>query len=106
MPKQIVRPDKLKEVLMQVRLCVEKGNYKFSKHALERKQQRAFTLPDILYILKNGYHEKPKDTFDEQTQMWKYAIRGKTIEKKEGRVIVTLDRSGMLIITVIRLKLE
>ena len=35
--------------------------------------------------------------------MWKYAVRGKTTDQDEGRIIVSLDKVGMLIITVIRL---
>ncbi len=103
MPKPIAKPDKLEDLMGQIKLCIEKGDYKFSNHALERKQQRAFTLPNILYILKNGCHEKVKDIWDPQHNMWKYAIKGKTIDNDEGRIIVNLDKSGILIITVIRL---
>lgn len=101
--KETLRSDKLKNLLEQIQVCIEKGNYRFSNHALERKYQRAFTLPDILYILKNGQHEKIKDVWDSQYKTWKYAIRGRTVDKDEGRIIVTVEKSGMLIITVIRL---
>ncbi len=103
MVKIVVKTEKCENLLEQVRLCLEKSRYRFSNHALERKQQRAFTLLDILHILKNGRHEKAKDTWDEQRMMWKYSLRGKTIDRDEGRIIVSLDETGMLIITVIRL---
>ena len=103
MSKVSSRSDKLKDLMEQVKLCIDKGNYRFSNHALERKQQRALILSDILYILRNGYHEKVKDTWDEERRMWKYSIRGKTIDMSESRIIITIDQSGMLIITVIRL---
>ena len=99
----ISKAEKCENLLEQVWLCIEKSRYKLSNHALERKQQRAFTLSDILYILKNGRHEKAKDAWDEQHKMWKYAIRGRTVDQEEGRIVVSLDRTGMLIITVIRL---
>lgn len=98
------RPNKIKDLKARIKLCIETGAYRFSNHALERKKQRAFTLPDILYILKNGYNEKAKDVWDEQYKMWKYSMRGKTVDKEEGRIIVSIEESGMLIITVIRLK--
>lgn len=98
------RPEKLKDLMARIKLCIDRDAYRFTNHALERKKRRAFILPDILYILKNGYHEKVKDKWDEQHHMWKYSIRGNTIDKDEGRIIVTIEKSGMLIITVIRLK--
>ena len=98
-----VKSEKYKNLLERIKICIEKGNYRFTEHALKRKIQRSFTLPDVLYILKNGYHEKAKDVWDEQYKIWKYSIRGKTIDKVEGRIIVNLDKSGVLIITIIRL---
>lgn len=99
----MAKTEKCADLLEQIRLCIEKSHYRFSSHALERKQERAFHLFDILDILKNGRHEKSKDAWDEQRKMWKYAVRGKTTDRDEGRIIVSLDRAGMLIITVIRL---
>ena len=57
----------------------------------------------MLYVLKNGCHEKQKTSFDEAFQKWKYAIRGKTLEDCELRVIVTIEDAGVLIITAINL---
>jgi hypothetical protein len=51
-------------------------------------------------VLKNGYHEKVKTSFDEMFQTWKYAIRGKTLENWDIRIIVTFDATQMIIITV------
>ena len=100
----IVKAEKHENLLERIAYCIEKDRYKFSNHALERKEQRNFSLSDILYVLKHGRHEKAKDTWDEQRKMWKYAIRGKTIDQECGRIILSLDKSGMLIITVIRLE--
>ncbi len=51
-------------------------------------------------MLKNGYHEKQKTSFDEVFQVWKYAVRGKTLDGFDIRIIITFDEDGMLIITV------
>lgn len=57
------------------------------------------------YVLKTGWHEKRKDTYDEiEYKTWNYAIRGKTVDARELRVIVSFAEDGMLIITVIELE--
>jgi hypothetical protein len=48
-------------------------------------------------------HEKDKDLFDVKRQMWKYAIRGKTLDGINLRIIVAFEKE-MVIITVMRLK--
>lgn len=101
-----IRPEKCSNLLIIVRRCVEVGNYRFSNHALDRKQERGFILPDIIYVLKHGYHEKAKDVWDLEYATWKYAVRGKTIDGDEARIVISIDESGMLIITVIRLGKE
>jgi hypothetical protein len=53
--------------------------------------------------LKNGNREEEKELFDVKKQMWKYAIRGKTIDGVNLRVIVAFEEE-MIIITVVRLK--
>ena len=54
-----------------------------------------------MHILKTGYEEKKKACFDDQNNVWKYAIRGMTkIGKLDVRVVVTFEDNGMLIITV------
>lgn len=75
-------------------------------HAFIRMTQRQVTLPEMLHVLRNGYHEKRKDEFKEQHNAWNYAIRGKTLDKRELRVCVSFDKSGMLIITAIDLDAE
>ncbi len=56
------------------------------------------------YVLKTGWHEKAKDQYDVQNKAWNYAIRGKTVDTRELRVVVSFDEEGLLIITVIDLE--
>lgn len=93
------RPAKLADVLAAVRAAVDSGNFLDTVHANQRQQQRSITRPEYLYVLKYGYHEKAKDTYEDLYGAWKYAIRGKTVDKRDLRVIVTFE-DGMLIITV------
>ena len=63
-------------------------------------------LNDAEYILKNGYHEKKKTSFDEIFRTWKYAIRGKTIEDLDIRLIIAFDEDGMIVITMMHVGRE
>lgn len=71
-----------------------------------RAKERGIIAADFEYILKTGSHEPSKDKFDEIYKEWNYAIRGKTIDKRELRIIITFDEDGLLLITVIDLNLE
>lgn len=97
------RTEKLPNILKRVKDCLENGNYRFTKHALERREERVISLPDILEVLLNGYHEKSKDCWNEQFRTWDYAIRGKTTDHTPCRIVISFDCLGLLIITVIRL---
>lgn len=57
---------------------------------------------EVKQVLKSGHHEKNKDQFDEEFLDWNYSIKGKTIDKRNLRVIISFEKS-MLIITVIDL---
>lgn len=90
-----IKQEKLPNILENIKQCIQSGNYRLTGHALLRQKERVITLPEILYILKNGYEEKRKTTFDVERNTRKYAIRGKTLRDQDIRVI------EMLIITVL-----
>lgn len=94
------KPSQLDELFPKIRDCLDKGFYRQSKHAIERELERKIDLPDVLYVLKNGYREKHKTSFDEVFQTWKYAVRGKTLDEIDIRIIIAFDDIGMMIITV------
>lgn len=76
--------------------------YRVSIHALQRLGERTISLREILHVLKNGVHEEAYSTFEVKRQTWKYAIRGKTPDGVELRVIVAFLEE-MAIITAIRI---
>lgn len=82
---------------------IQSGHYLDTRHAIKRQLERKITRPEILYVLKHGYHEKRKDQYDQKFQTWNYAIRGKTLDKKELRIIITFMEDYLLIITTINL---
>ena len=98
------RPDKHDDVIRLVRACVASGNFTDTTHAELRKGQRKITRLEIVSVLETGYHEKKKDVFKPEHNAWNYAIRGKTLDKRELRIAVSFDEtSKMLIITAIDL---
>ena len=96
-------PPKIESLLSVVRRCLDQGRYLDTRHAFQRQAQRDITRAEVIHVLRNGFHEKRKDKFDGTFRCWNYAIRGKTIDKKELRIIVSFDKSNMLIITAIDL---
>lgn len=99
------RPEKIKNVLIKIKECVEKGHYFVTSHAFIRQNERMISLPESLYVLETGYEEKKKTCFDAVYNTWKYAIRGKTLrDELDVRVIVSFDENGMLIITVMHIE--
>lgn len=81
---------------------IKNGRYRLSKHAAEEQALDGIDLLDTLHILKTGRHETEKTLFDNEHQNWKYAIRGKTEDSVEARVIIAFSRE-MMIVTVIGL---
>jgi Domain of unknown function (DUF4258) len=101
-----LRPEKLPDLMDRIGTCIISKNYTLTKHARERKSEREIVLPDILYVLRHGFHEKKKDSWDEIYKAWNYAIRGMTLDKKALRIIVSFEKGEMLIITVIHITTE
>jgi hypothetical protein len=100
MKKTPKRPAQHDELFPKIRSCIDQGFYRQSKHAIDRELEREIDLPDVLYVLKTGYHEKQKTSFDDAFQTWKYAVRGKTLDEIDIRIIVAFDENEMMIITV------
>jgi len=88
------------DLLKKIRAHVQRGTYILAKHAIKRQEERRIRLPDVLRVLEHGRHEQEKDVFDVKRQTWKHAIRGKTINGVNLRVIVAL-KNEMVVITVI-----
>lgn len=94
--------DWIVSLLERIRHHIESRTYKLSRHSVDQQKKRQFSVPDVLYVLSHGRHEKDKTVFNTKEQSWNYAIRGRTLDGSEARVIVAFDKY-MLIITAIRL---
>ena len=96
-------PPKRHNLLAAICHCLKRGEFVDTAHSSGRADERLITRPEVLYVLEHGWHESRKDFYDSRYQCWNSAIRGKTIDLRELRVIVSFDDSGLLIITVIDL---
>ena len=98
------RPEKHSDVMPLIITCIETGNYLDTRHALDRRDERSITRLEVIYVLRNGHHEKRKDEFKEEFNVWNYAIRGKTLDKRDLRIAVSFDKATkLLIITAIEI---
>jgi hypothetical protein len=68
------KSDWVQDLLGEIRKSVKTRKYRITRHAQERQEQYNITLPELLFVLTNGFHEKDKTLFDTTFQTWKYAI--------------------------------
>lgn len=98
------RPKKHEDVLRQTQERLASGLYRDTRHATKRKEERGISLQEIQQVIKAGWHETSKDEFKVEWRAWNYAIRGKTIDRRELRIAVSFDEEDyLLIITAIDL---
>ena len=96
-------PPKIDRLLEHIREALDAGRFLDTVHTTQRQAERQITRPEMLYVLRHGWHEKRKDVFDTRYHAWNYAIRGKTIDGRPLRVVVSFEDRGLLIITAIAL---
>ena len=96
---------KVPDLMKQIRCRLDEGRYFDTRHALGRKSERKISRTEVGYVLRHGWHEKKNDQYEERFKAWNYAVRGKTPDKRELRVIISFNENNMLIITAIELKI-
>lgn len=96
----VKKPAQIDNLFQKIQECIENGKYILSEHAIIRMKERDIDLTDTLYLFKYGYHEKKKTSFDDIFQTWKYAIRGKTIDELDVRIIISFDKNDMIVISL------
>lgn len=104
MKKKLSRPAKDQNVLEKIRDKASRGEYIPVDHAKLRLEQREVSDPELRYVLTTGYREVKKDVYKLEYRTWNYAMRGKTVDDRRLRVVVTFDKDDLLIITVIDLE--
>lgn len=82
---------------------LDDGTWSVGNHAIIRMRERNISIPEIEFILRNGFHNQKKDTKSDN-QNWKYTVDGKTLDKRSLRICVIFE-GDMFIVTVIDLDL-
>lgn len=79
------KPLKIENVLALIRECIEKEKYTFTKHALARQGERKINVAEVMHVLKTGFEEKQKTSFDSDNMIWKYAIKAAIVGEYDFR---------------------
>ena len=103
------RPEKLPDVLGRARELLEQDRYLEKTHAQDQMRARGITRLEVKHVLNTGRHEKRKDQFNQIERVWRYAIRGTTLdEDRDLRVVVAFhgEPERVLVITAIDLDVK
>jgi hypothetical protein len=100
------RPPKLSAPLDLARDCIKKGDYRDSRHASGRKDEREITLLEVIEVMNGGHREPSKDKYDEGYKSWSYAIRGRTIDDRDLRIAVAFEEADTMLLFVTAIDLE
>ena len=95
---KVIRPEKISDLLVEVRKYLKSGQYRYTNHASERLVERKITRPEVTQVLESGHNEKAKDIYDDNFSTWNYAIKGKTIDGRRLRIVVCFENPNLLII--------
>lgn len=96
------RNTKKRNLLEEIRKSIAGDNYIITNHAIKRQDERSISIEDVLFVLSHGRHEEDKTVFNLKFQAWNYAIRGKTLDRVDLRIIVGFEEK-MVVITVIKI---
>lgn len=99
----MTRRPKLKNILHKASEAVGEGFLLYSQHANERMLERGIVKPEVEFVLKNGHHEAKKDQYNEEFLAWDYAIRGKTVDGRNLRIVIAFVSPNVFVVTTIDL---
>jgi hypothetical protein len=83
--------------------AVRNGQLLYSDHANSRMRERGIIKPEIERVLNCGHHEARKDQFNEEFDAWDYAIKGKTLDGRNLRIVIAVVDPKVLVVTAIDL---
>lgn len=94
-------PYSSKDALKLVRDNLSNGYTYPTKHFKDRLKERKVTMQDIEYVLKLGRINKPPE-LNIETGVWKYTVRGETLDEKKIAVVLTVTKGHTTLITCVR----
>ncbi len=106
--KRALKPNKktTEELFSAINEAMLNGDYYFTDHGDKRsKNRKKVNDLEIVKILSgiDKWHESTKDKFENNNLDWNYHIRGKNSDGDHIRIVISFDKDGMPIITVINL---
>jgi hypothetical protein len=90
-----IKPELLEKRIREILIG---GSIIYSDHVKERMSERGYSLPDVLYILRNG---KVTSFTKEGNERYKCEIRGEDLEGRQGAVISIVIKTVKLIIVTV-----
>jgi len=101
--KRNKRPPKRANLLDVVRKKVATDELRDSRHTEdERRPERDISLEEVRQVLGLGYHEAARDRYEEGYGSWSYAIRGRTLDNRELRIVVAFDEDDYVVLVTTR----
>ena len=101
------RTPKKAHLLDEIRGHLDAGTVRYTSHAFERGDGREITEPEVRYVLRNGWHNRRRDRYEEgYVYPWSHSIEGRTVDERRLRIVVTFDDSDgevLLVVTLIDL---
>ena len=94
------KPAKVGNVVKAAIEAYNSNRVLYHPHAELREMQRGINRSEVEQAIRRGRHIKKRDQFDEKYKTWKYCIEGKTLDKRNLRIAVTIDDDGLMIITI------
>jgi hypothetical protein len=97
------------ELMRAIEDAITRGEYYFTDHGEKRSRARKKVNDlEVIKILSGNdkWHEAVKDKFVRNSNDWNYHIRGINSDGDQIRIVISFDREGMPIITVINLDEE
>jgi len=95
------RPAKHEDPLGKARKCLASGRFYDTRHVVDQRNVRTISLLEVQMIIENGFWEKRKDEYKPEYKAWSYSIRGKTVDKRDLRIIISFEKEILLFITAI-----
>ena len=98
MPGKPRRPSKRPNLLADVRLKLAAGAFRDTRHATDRKAERAISMREVREAMESGWHEARKDEYRVEYGAWNHVVRGKTLDQRSLRVVISFDEEDVLLI--------
>lgn len=92
------------EVLVIVREALKNGKLRFSRHSLDRMDERDIRVFEVELVIKYGRRERGLDEFDKKENYWRYVIRNSDVEERDLAISVDIeDAPDTVIVTVMQI---